>query len=423
MHSKVLIAIALFALVCANNDLISFELDNYSTNDLKKLALGAEKYHRVINDLTHMKGGLHDYIDSLSDEKIIKIIKDYINLYPVLESKAFFEEIAQIDRSFAYTLPVLHSLKYLSRSTLIKYGETCEQYHRQVREIQAVGGFHDIAKTLNTQELVDAVKACLKENPQLLENDWIREISKVKTLTVEEINIMLDTVDADGLAKIAIACDEYDRSESSIPRVGGLVDYVERLDQNERRTIIISYTSKYEKLREQGFIKILLKKYEKLEYRSSYKGVSRILYSISREELERIALEFETYHRSKHSLILTGGLHDYIERLSDDEVIEAIRNFIENNIELNDAEVVRSVGKFENKFWQEIEKKNDEDLKKICLALEAYERKIKGIFPLGGLHDYINKLTRKDLIEYIRLKASQYPIIALPSQLERLIQN
>lgn len=423
MHSKVIVFLALIAFTCANNDQIIDKLKEYNTNELKTLAIAAENYHRVINNLNHMKGGLHDYINSLSDEKIIKIIKDYIKLYPALESKQFFEEIAQLDRSFANTLPILESLSYLSRDTLIRYGETCDQYHRQIRNIITLGGFHDFAYSLNTEDLIDAVRECLKLNPQLLEGDWIREVSRVKTLTVEEFNLMLDTIDADGLAKIAIACDEYDRAESATPRVGGLVDFVERLNVNERRTEIISLVTKHEKLRELGFIKILLKKYENIEYRSSIKGISVVLHSISREELERLALEFEKYHRSKNNLLLVGGLHDYIDRLPDEEVIGIIRGFIEDNNELNDPEIVKSVAKFESKFWEKIEKKNIEELRQICLSLEAYDRKTRGIFPLGGLHDYINSLERKDLIEYIRIKADQYPIVTLPDQLDRIVST
>jgi len=148
----------------------------------------------------------------------------------------------------------------------------------------------------------------------------------------------------------------------------------------------------------------------------------------SLEELKTTALKMEEYERKKTGPLM-GGLHDYIDTLTKEDLTDYILKKVFNNQELLEIETFNTVSKetstesnnvmllaekaeepkkFDADYiWfhltqikQVLKEKSIEELKTIALNVEEFERKKTGPL-MGGLHDYINTLTKEDLTDYI----------------------
>jgi len=61
-------------------------------------------------------------------------------------------------------------------------------------------------------------------------------------------------------------------------------------------------------------------------------------------------------------------------------------------------------------------RKSREDLEKYAIAAEKYQRASQGQGGLGGIHDYVFRLEKEEIIDFIMKVVHQYPEIAQQMQ-------
>lgn len=403
-----------------DDDRILSIIHNYSTQNLKSLALTAEAFDRQQRGREGLLGGLHDYIDSLSPSQIVDIIVNFISQYQELQSKKFFENLANIKQT-PEGLDFFEGLKYLSRKQLVNYGISCRNYEQEKRNSFKIGGFDYYYSRLSESALIDYITACVNRDNLELAEGKLAIISKPKLLSLEEVHDYLSIVIRKSLIKIAIAVDEYDREVSKFPRVGGIIDFVETLTNEEIIQEVMNKSLNNPELREINMIKNLVLRYQSYEARHVLNGLSLILPILSKESLIDIAIKFEKYFREKKGLLLVGGLHDYAHTLTEGKIVRIIRDFITDQPELNQPSVLLNNGLINKEDVILSLPADTPSLIKVALAIESFERDYTNIHKRGGLHDYIFTLGHSEIKSIIIQKADEYPILYVKSYLNYLV--
>lgn len=168
------------------------------------------------------------------------------------------------------------------------------------------------------------------------------------------------------------------------------------------------------------------------------KDIVDYIMNLERTKLIQISYAMEIYHRGDQGRIL-GGLHDYVFRISDDQIRNYIFKELYEHPEICEkSKVVALV----IKSGQQIEQatKYDRDfvmgdgvhdylrtfdrpnLAKLAIALENYHMKQKDEFRFGGLHDYIDHISEEDLRDYITKEINEHLEINNTQALKKLIE-
>ena len=146
------------------------------------------------------------------------------------------------------------------------------------------------------------------------------------------------------------------------------------------------------------------------------------LKNVSRSNLIKMALATEEYDREVNDQTnLMGGLHDYIMNLSDEEIISKIKEVTSQHQEINNLEKLNklSSGFTSDRLSLERErisreyfsKLSLEMIKNCALGVEKYYKSKETVHTYGGLHDYINSLSKKELTEYVMMEQNNHPEI------------
>lgn len=124
-------------------------------------------------------------------------------------------------------------------------------------------------------------------------------------------------------------------------------------------------------------------------------------------DLKKMALEGEAFIREKNNLFLLGGLHDYIDVLSLEEVSKIVANMVQENPELSDGKLenladvnfhLTFLGLDEFLATFKLEK-----IQRVAYGVEAYLKKIRGQEDMtGGLLNVVPYLkTKEEVINII----------------------
>jgi len=247
---------------------------------------------------------------------------------------------------------------------------------------------------------------------------------KQTVLTDDEILAKLKTLDRNILINVALCVDTYDFEHSMFKRMGGLHDYAFSLTEDQLYKAILSYVNKWPELRKDGKVEEIMTRQQNLLVGATYGGIEDYLYKFDVADLKKLALAGESYDRSKRGVVLLGGLHDYIDSLSKDQVYDIIMKYVSQYPELRTVGTLESLAKIPQEgFNTMFEKYTIEDLKKTCLALEKFDRDVRNIVLMGGLHDYIDSLKKEDLVGYIRKTAESYPEIRNLDALKKIVEK
>jgi HD superfamily phosphohydrolase YqeK len=405
-----------------NTNSFEDQVRGFNLNELKKIALGFETYDRSEKGIV-LLGGLHDYIDSLSDRQITGIIFDYVKVYPDFKSvdalkKKFLTQVLLV----ATEDDLKVKLTALPRTKLVGIALALERESRKAKgQEKLLGGLHDYIDRLTDGNIVDIIIDYSKDLADYKTYDKLLSLINTAPLEISAITERLNKKTKEELAHIGIAADEYDRRRSDTLRLGGLHDYVWRLEKNDIISIIISYCKKWpELLQEQYFSEILDVKSD--ETHNIIGGFEDYVWKLDKEDLIACALACEEYDRNKMGIKILGGLHDYINSLNDDQIIKILTDYIHKYPELRLAGVIEKIAKIPvGGFFSYLDTFSDDQLREVCVILEKYDREVRGVTLLGGIHDYVDTLTRERLVEYIKNKADYYPEIRKEGKLVSIL--
>jgi hypothetical protein len=154
-------------------------------------------------------------------------------------------------------------------------------------------------------------------------------------------------------------------------------------------------------------------------------NIDNYLTSLPRESLETLTIELERYHRrALREENIMGGLHDYLKRIDNSELISYALREIEEHPELNDLTILEQlVNQNKFNFDKFLSQQSRANLIHIAIGLEKYHKKQTSTEQyLGGLHDYIMHLSEQEIKNFIFRELKCHPELDI-SSLQAFIQN
>lgn len=423
LHTQFLQSSDNYSLTGGLEDVLRFE----NRGNLMEIAYACERYDLDKRGDQHIHGSLEDILYKLQDSEIIEIILDYASQYSELNDLAKLKEIAKIKEEPKPT-NMQEYLVSLPRIHLIEVALSCESFIRKKKGVKLLGGLHDYIDSLENKEIITIIKSFVSENPEL-DITKLEGFIKKNELSKEQLEAYLnglvkDPKDLTQLVQTALSVDSYDIEHSKYKRLGGLHDYAHTLTQKQLVDAIIAITGRWPELKQEGKLAQISDRQKSRLQGATFGGVEDYLFKLNLEDLKSIALAGESYDRTQRKVILLGGLHDYIDSLSKDQVYEIIMNYVRQYPELRKPGYLESLAGIPDKGFESFLKNYDiNKLKKTALALESYDRDIRKIRLMGGLHDYIDTLTVENLIEYIRRKGEAYPEIRDEAKLTKIVDK
>jgi len=342
-----------------------------SRQELTNMAFAAERYGQEMRGGMPILGGLHDYINGMSDAEIAQYVLDQAKKYPELNSYDRLRDL-QIQYGIIHgetgemptfgdaTMKMGGLVDFLwrePRENLEAFALSTEKYHRDINGQHLYGGLHDRIASMSVLDLASYILKEAREHPE------IDDYNKLKSLSMEYGFIKNET------AVVLL--------EEEPMKVGGLSDF---------------------------------------------------LWREPRKNLEAFALSTEKYHRTVKNLHLMGGLHDYINTMSNLDLADYILRETREHPEIDDYNQLKTLATkygFADSFevaFLEVEGVNAmttvadylpsadrATLIRWALTCERHERVSKGIKVLGGLEDYVDSLSTEELSSYILAKVAEFP--------------
>lgn len=286
---------------------------------LTDMALKGEAYARKKQGKEHVMGGIHDYIRFMNEEEIANVIMDFIKAYPELGENRLLEILTEgkMTSPDAY----IKQIQGMSRLDLIHYAIACDEYDHVKNP--RFGGLHDYAYSLTKDQLLDGIKKLLIQYPELCITGRLQTlVEEFRTNHPNHfggLHDYLNDFNKNELIKLALAGEAFDRKAKNIFVLGGLHDYVNTLSEVQLSNIIKDYINLYPELAVRG----------KLEELAGIQtgGFIGYIKSLLVPELKRICLALEKKTKKEGQ---KGGIHDYIDSLSSDELVDYIRTTTDN---------------------------------------------------------------------------------------------
>jgi hypothetical protein len=227
----------------------------------------------------------------------------------------------------------------------------------------------------------------------------VRIAFAIMLIFIATTNCALKDCSKDELVDIAYEANHAFKVALGLPSIGlqnyaaldelDLIREIKRLAKEGGKTV-------------QHEIKNYLLKLRKLHVYPVFEAVSHL----PREELFELCRRVNEFARQKHGFM--GGLMDNInEHSSNVRIVEALESFakswsVSGDQVMNIAFQIDSM----NVYEATIEHLKIEYLKAFALGIEKLSRHVNKTFLLGGLHDYIDSLTTKEVFE----KISEYVV-------------
>ena len=399
------------------------QLKDYSRENLIKVALAADDYQRAkLPSQILILRGLREFINRLSNNEIKSVIASQI----IDSNEELSLEKLNTLADFNLTSndhQIMGWLGDLDIEKLKKIAIGCETYSRKTKKQEKlIGGLHDYINFLEKQDIIKIIVEYINQYPELGKNGLLLALSEEKLLTNSEVKEFLTTKSQKTLAQLAITVENYVRTKKNIFVIGGIHDYAFRLEKEQLIEIVEKYVSENPELAVDGKLDSLLTS-QLTQSHPILGGIEDYLKDFSLEELKKMALEAEKYDIEKNGFRL-GGLHDYINSLTKEEVLSTVVDYIKTFPELRAGGVLeKRAGINQGGLVELLKEKTIPELQSYCLSLESYDRKKRGVELDGGLHDYIDTLTRDDLISYIHEMTNKYPDGVLIGGLEKLVEE
>lgn len=432
--------------------------DMLSKNDrdtLEQWTLSCEKYQREKTNMQNQLGGIHDYINKLTNKELIEFIIPIAIKYNLDESK-----LKQLTIKYEFTTKsteltkssLLEIIKNLDRITLEQWAFAVEHYDRQQKGIKVLGGgLHDYINRLSDREIreyidfiggqYDDIIFYIQEIIDELGFDKDSDLTDMNVKTSSNSTILIEVKNEDfyeyllkanrtSLEKYAIAADRFKNENTSITD-STLKDIVSTLNNQQLIQILTSIKNKYNELSIEVLDKIIKSESEK--YKSNdliklnnysdknYTIFSQIVEKQDLAILRKWTLIADSYV-SEHYKIIT-KLEGFITLLSNIELInyikeitgkypEVIKLLDSNQIYLEQSKISQSSNYLINYTSSDLLKKLDEKtLKKWALACDKYWRQLNNLNIRKGIHDKIKFMSDVEIAEYILTKVKILPVL------------
>jgi len=161
-------------------------------------------------------------------------------------------------------------------------------------------------------------------------------------------------------------------------------------------------------------------------------GLHDYIFRMPRETLIQWALTTEKYHRKVNNQEhLLGGLDDYINSLSTQEIANYILKEAHEHPELDSKEKLDALVQQlsapkqgplggDGGLHDYLFRLPREKLITYALTTEAYHRDITHLHLMGGLDDYVNSLSNQQIVDYILKQLKEHPEINNAEKLDSL---
>lgn len=420
------IFVSIIVFTNANNGFLQDEedikiyLNKFERADLDSIAYACERFEREKLKTGRLIGGLVDYLWRLNKENVIGVINDYLIKYPELKEKNYFEKLAGLSSNVKFE----EYLDSKEKDELVKMAIEAEKYSRKKQGKEGIiGGIHDYVSFLEKKDIITIILNFINEYPELSKNRFLEQLveGKTKEATYEDVFNSFSNKKKHDLIYYAISLDEYDRERK--PRLGGVRDFAYRLNNDELKKIITNYLLQYPEFLKENQLDTLVNR-TKVNNEGIFGGLIDYLKDFNIVEIRKLALAGEKYDREQKKIILLGGLHDYIETLTLENVRKIVQSYIMTYNELNEN------GKFEElagvqrgALISEYRENDNDNLIKLCLAIEKYIRQKTGSKAKGGIHDYVHRLSTDELIHYINNSTEKYPEIATKEVYDKFLKE
>lgn len=227
-------------------------------------------------------------------------------------------------------------------------------------------------------------------------------------------------VDNDTLVRWALTCQAH--HNKMLNQQTELV--VDKMTQKQLIDFVLDMAKKYPGLDSSTELDRLSQQYKIQTKPLTFGGLDDYLFRQTRDNLVKWALTCEYHDREVRKVHLIGGLHDYIDRLSDVE----IANYIIEKVKIyKELDTIEKLDSFANKYsikyiphphlnaigglHDYIFRKDRQTLIKWALTCEAHDRYERKVKLLGGLDDMVDYWSNEKIAEYILGMSAVYPIL------------
>jgi hypothetical protein len=330
--------------------------------DLERWSLRAEDYHNQINNLTMIRGGLEDKLMYMTNKDIINYILKEVKEHPAIDKISFFEKKMKTNVKFGG----LHDIVFrLERKELEKWALIAESFHSKALGGQGIilGGLHDKLFYMSNGEIAKYILDMAKEHPELNNATFYRQ----NTERVENRQIggglhdIIPTLNRTELINWAFTLERYHKKiNNSTGTMGGLHDYIRLMNDTDIATYIVAELREHPEVNNRNIFFGLLNERKNGEKRFEVKkslkflsvneekpliggGLHDHLRGSDRETLKKYALSIEKYEREELGMKFLGGIHDYIDTVSDNELRVFIMRKAKRYPTLNSVSMIKEI--------------------------------------------------------------------------------
>jgi len=359
----------------------------------------------------------------------------FIALVTFTTASTFLEEPLVISESPSdeelLTQKYIKDLSDFSKEDLIKMALVYEDYRlaKLPKEIMTLRGLRDFIYKVDEdfcRKIVADQLAYYKQFTltELMQKAGVHESNKFSSF-FEYLSKLSQDENTEYLRKLALAADNYKKFKTGTQKlIGGLHDYVYRLNNSQIIRIIKKYIDEYPELAEHGLIHNLVGKTLR-----TAEEVKAELKDVDQSTLAKLVILCEDYERNKTGVQLIGGFHDFAFTLPKEKLINIIGTFTLNNPELspqgsmmgflqNEANRYRN-GSSEIMPWNLYRS----ELMRLAEAVEDWANNKLGREVLGGLHDYIWNLSKEEITKILRDYMKNFPELANPGVFGSLVKD
>jgi hypothetical protein len=332
-------------------------------------------------------------------------------------------------------------LSLKSIAELKSYALALEEYSRNGEPI--MGGIHDYVDKMTKEDLEKYILNVALDKRELLEEEKFNSIVKKEETnkgflagsTPEPLGKLgglhdyIFRVDNDTLVRWALTCQAH---HNKITNQQDKLEF-EKMSHKELIDFVLGMVNKYPGLDSSTELDRLAEQYKVQTKPFSLGGLDDYLFRQPRETLIKWALTCETHDRTVRNVRLFGGLHDYIDTLSDVDISKYIIEKAKIYKELDSGEKLESFAQKYSITYQPhphlkqfgglhdyIFRKDRQTLIKWALTCEAHDRYERKIQLLGGLDDMVNSWSNEKIAEYILGMAAVYPVLNNGDNLDSL---